>query len=77
MDETDFSKGESYLAKLKCVGPRMCPVVVITPRRSNFVGTHFTIFDNGVNPSKISDSHERERRELAAVVYVCLAGRAT
>ena len=28
MDETDFSKGESYLAKLKCVAPVVCSCYV-------------------------------------------------
>lgn len=38
--------------------------------RSNFVGTEFTIYDNGVNPQKESISGTRgARRELGAVMY--------
>jgi len=38
--------------------------------RGNFVGTEFTIYDNGVNPSKKSISGPRgARRELGAVLY--------
>jgi len=38
--------------------------------RSNFVGTEFVIYDNGVNPEKESISGARgARRELGAVMY--------
>eukprot|EP00051_Salpingoeca_urceolata_P005778 m.77062 g.77062 ORF g.77062 m.77062 type:complete len:425 (+) comp14535_c0_seq3:79-1353(+) len=48
-------ESESFVAKL----------------RSNFVGTHFTVFDNGVNPSKAASQQDRDhpRQELAAVIY--------
>ena len=40
--------------------------------RSNFVGTSFTVYDNGVNPGKGVTMVEGSsfRQELAAVVYV-------
>merc|ERR1719150_1640078 len=38
--------------------------------RANFVGTEFTIYDNGVNPSKQSIAGPRgARREFGAVLY--------
>jgi tubby-related protein 1 len=45
--------------------------------RANFVGTNFTIFDNGISPSKADDeeatgTHLRE--ELGAVIYVRRGG---
>lgn len=60
MGESDLSKdGAGYLGKL----------------RSNFVGTDFQIFDNGINPSKEAGANDGDetsteiRRELASVVY--------
>lgn len=56
-DPADLSRdSESYLAKL----------------RANFVGTHFTIFDNGANlnkkKKKLSEG-EDYRKELGAIIY--------
>ncbi|GLH04872.1 Protein king tubby [Gryllus bimaculatus] len=57
-DPTDLSRGgESFVGKL----------------RSNLLGTHFTVYDNGYSPKK-ADSREdwkrnTPRQELAAVVY--------
>ncbi|XP_006818372.1 tubby-related protein 3-like [Saccoglossus kowalevskii] len=55
-DATNLSRGgEAFVGKL----------------RSNFLGTHFTIFDNGISPSKpgaLSDGSNL-RQEIAAVVY--------
>ncbi|XP_070543889.1 tubby-related protein 3-like isoform X2 [Ptychodera flava] len=55
-DATDLSRdGESFGGKL----------------RSNFLGTHFTIYDNGINPGKpgaLSDG-SNIRQELAAAIY--------
>ncbi|XP_072014530.1 tubby-related protein 3-like [Amphiura filiformis] len=55
-DPTDLSRGgESFVGKL----------------RSNFMGTSFTIFDNGISPNKpgtLADG-SNSREELAAVVY--------
>ena len=56
VDATDLSrKGENFIGKL----------------RANFVGTSFTVFDSGLNPS---DRHalpdgSNARQELAAVIY--------
>ncbi|XP_076466515.1 tubby-related protein 3-like isoform X2 [Babylonia areolata] len=50
-DPTDLSRnGESFCGKL----------------RSNLLGTHFTLFDNGDNPRKNADG---ARQELVAVAY--------
>jgi len=55
-DPTDLSRaGESFVGKL----------------RSNLLGTHFTIFDNGQSPSKSASSNKNSpRQEVAAVIYV-------
>ena len=40
--------------------------------RANFVGTSFTVYDNGVNPNKgeaLPDGSNC-RKELAAIIYV-------
>ncbi|XP_071452538.1 protein king tubby isoform X2 [Hetaerina americana] len=55
-DPTDLSRcGESFVGKL----------------RSNLLGTHFTVFDNGHSPRQTGLPSERNhtRQELAAVVY--------
>ncbi|XP_069124069.1 tubby-related protein 3-like isoform X1 [Argopecten irradians] len=50
-DPTDLSRGgEAYVGKL----------------RSNLLGTHFTLFDNGDNPKQ---NYENARKELIGVVY--------
>ncbi|NWX41128.1 TULP3 protein, partial [Steatornis caripensis] len=56
IDPTDLSRrGESFIGKL----------------RSNFMGTKFTVYDNGVSPVKaqslVEEAHTRQ--ELAAVCY--------
>ncbi|XP_071791262.1 tubby-related protein 3-like [Asterias amurensis] len=55
-DPTDLSRdGESFVGKL----------------RSNFMGTHFTVFDNGISankPGAMADG-TNTRQELSAVVY--------
>lgn len=55
-DPTDLSRGgESYVGKL----------------RSNFLGSQFTVYDNGYSLMKDDKRDERSnpRQELAAVVY--------
>ncbi|XP_071941801.1 tubby-related protein 3-like isoform X2 [Antedon mediterranea] len=55
-DATDLSRdGEAYSGKL----------------RSNFMGTHFTIYDNGISPGKPGqlDDGSNLREEVAAVIY--------
>lgn len=55
-DPTDLSRGgESYVGKL----------------RSNLLGTHFTVYDNGYSLMKDDKRDERfnPRQELAAVIY--------
>ena len=42
--------------------------------RSNFMGTHFTVFDNGESPkSRGAQDPNRIRQELAASVYVSVS----
>ena len=56
VDATDLSrKGENFIGKL----------------RANFVGTSFTVFDNGVNPTvrEALPNGSNVREELAAVMY--------
>lgn len=56
VDATDLSrKGENFIGKL----------------RANFVGTSFTVFDNGLNPTvrEALPDGSNVREELAAVVY--------
>uniref|UniRef100_A0A6I8NBX8 Tubby-like protein n=1 Tax=Ornithorhynchus anatinus TaxID=9258 RepID=A0A6I8NBX8_ORNAN len=56
VDPTDLSRGgESFIGKL----------------RSNLMGTKFTVYDNGVNPSKASSGSDTSslRQELSAVCY--------
>jgi hypothetical protein len=56
VDATDLSrKGENFIGKL----------------RANFVGTSFTVFDNGVNPTirQAMPDGSNVREELAGVVY--------
>jgi len=57
IDATDLSRdGEAFVAKL----------------RSNFYGTSFTIYDNGVNPDKMNKSENKGKNvrcELASVLY--------
>lgn len=54
LDATDLSRdGENFLAKL----------------RANFVGTHFTIYDSGRNPSKDEGVDQPVRKELGAVQF--------
>lgn len=57
-DPADLSRdSDSYLAKL----------------RANFVGTHFTIFDNGLNMDKNLEKEKHQgkdyRKELGAIIY--------
>ncbi|XP_038048974.1 tubby-related protein 3-like [Patiria miniata] len=55
-DATDLSRdAESFVGKL----------------RSNFMGTHFTVYDNGVSPNKPGAMADgtNTRQELAAVIY--------
>jgi hypothetical protein len=40
--------------------------------RSNALGTHFTIYDNGENPKKAAVIGDGIRQELAAVIYVSI-----
>ncbi len=45
-------------------------------RRSNLMGTKFTVYDNGTNPSKTPGALLEEtttRQELAAVCYVSVS----
>ncbi|MFH4976859.1 hypothetical protein AB6A40_003568 [Gnathostoma spinigerum] len=54
IDPTDLSRdGSSFVGKV----------------RSNALGTHFTLYDNGENPNKASAVGENVRQELAAVIY--------
>ena len=56
VDATDLSrKGENFIGKL----------------RANFVGTSFTVFDNGLNPAdrQTLPDGSNARQELAAVIY--------
>ncbi|CAG0887353.1 unnamed protein product [Darwinula stevensoni] len=54
IDPTDLSRGgDAYIGKL----------------RSNLLGTHFTLFDQGESPSKPGIPSERLRLELIAVIY--------
>ncbi|XP_048828231.1 tubby protein homolog isoform X2 [Brienomyrus brachyistius] len=56
IDPTDLSRGgESFIGKL----------------RSNLMGTKFTVYDNGLNPTKSTSSLEASnlRQELAAICY--------
>lgn len=53
MDRSDFSKDKSnYLGKC----------------RSNFLGTEFTLYDDGVNPKKVK-ANQQVRKELGGVFY--------
>jgi len=54
-DPTDLSRGgEAYIGKL----------------RSNLLGTHFTVYDNGSSPRSIGPRDDiKARQELAAIVY--------
>jgi tubby-related protein 1 len=57
-NQTDLSRaGDNYVAKL----------------RSNFLGTSFTVYDDGINPSKRQSRLNRSaiREEMALVHYVC------
>lgn len=52
-DPTDLSRGgEAFIGKL----------------RSNLLGTHFTVYNNGPSPRHSDDNNARQ--ELAAIVYV-------
>ncbi|VDK37513.1 unnamed protein product [Gongylonema pulchrum] len=54
IDPTDLSRdGNSFVGKV----------------RSNALGTHFTLYDNGENPKKTSVIGDAVRQELAAVIY--------
>merc|ERR1719454_135213 len=59
LDSGDLSRHSSnYFGKLK----------------SNFMGTEFQMYDNGINPEKLSEaqkdgSHSQVRQELATVLY--------
>lgn len=52
------------------------PILITDPTilmfRSNFVGTQFTVYDDGVNPFKgqVLPDASNIREEMAAVVYV-------
>eukprot|EP00042_Codosiga_hollandica_P052261 m.660708 g.660708 ORF g.660708 m.660708 type:complete len:413 (-) comp58456_c0_seq2:120-1358(-) len=43
--------------------------VFLAKLKSNFVGTQFTVFDGGVNPTKVADPAQKIRTEMAAVIY--------
>jgi tubby-related protein 1 len=54
MSEGDLSRdSENYLGKL----------------RSNFVGTEFQVFDDGINPKEDKEGSGEVRKEMASVVY--------
>uniref|UniRef100_A0A9J2Q1R0 Tubby-like protein n=1 Tax=Ascaris lumbricoides TaxID=6252 RepID=A0A9J2Q1R0_ASCLU len=54
IDPTDLSRvGSSFVGKV----------------RSNALGTHFTLYDNGENPKKAAVIGDGVRQELAAVIY--------
>ena len=57
-DATDLKRdGDSFIGKL----------------RSNFLGTNFVVFDNGMNPDcKLEEPSKGMRRELSAIAYVRL-----
>jgi hypothetical protein len=55
IDPSDLSRGgQSYAAKV----------------RSNAMGTHFTIFDNGENPKRVQMLADTIRQELVGIIYV-------
>ena len=55
LSKSDFSqKSKNCLGKL----------------RSNFIGTKFRLFDNGINPKKKQVTQETVRRELLNIYYV-------
>lgn len=60
IDPTDLGRdGDAFVGKL----------------RSNFVGTQFTIYDNGASAKKgVCVDVNKLRRELVAVCYVSTAG---
>ena len=57
----DKAGGEGYVGKL---------------RGNNLLGTEYTLYDNGTDPSKFKSSLPNDRtglrRELAAVIYVSI-----
>lgn len=58
LSQTDFDrKSQAFLGKL----------------RANFVGTKFTLFDNGVNPERVKGL-EVVRKELCHIEYASLTG---
>uniref|UniRef100_A0A9J7Y141 Tubby-like protein n=1 Tax=Cyprinus carpio carpio TaxID=630221 RepID=A0A9J7Y141_CYPCA len=69
VDATDLSReGESFIGKLRYHELMMFSV----HRRSNLMGTKFTVYDNGTNPSKTPGALLEEtntRQELAAICY--------
>ena len=78
IDQADLSKdGPDCVGKLKLVVPWAHQIHSVHPVplsvgvfRSNFVGTSFTVFDSGTNPSKVVNGNYNPREELAAVTYV-------
>ena len=47
---------------------------IVSLIRANFVGTSFTVYDNGVNPNKgeALPGGSNCRQELAAIIYVSI-----
>ena len=49
-----------------------CTYMYVYTRRSNFLGTSFTVYDSGLNPSRRQSRHHQSsiREEMAFIHYV-------
>jgi tubby and related proteins len=80
-DASDLSRdSDSYVGKLRYVNlstGKQANFPDGPAHSSNFVGTQFTVFDNGINPdrSQALPDGSNVREELASVNYVRLARR--
>ena len=66
LDQTDLERdSSSFVGKVRYLCSFLSLVTKVI--RANFVGTDFTVYDNGDNPSKGGNNI---RNELASVIYV-------
>lgn len=63
-----FNKSSNYCISLNQADPAKQDVNNLGKVRSNFMGTEFTIYDNGKNPKKANHMDEM-RQQLGIVAY--------
>lgn len=69
------SKTSNYLITIDPIDLKRDGENFIGKLRANYLGTQFTVYDNGKNPNKGSVTENDVREELISVIYVSLTFR--